>query len=264
MFKHALILSFIFMITPASCLRMGSVLVVGANGKTGREVVYQSLKSGKNVVGLVRNNKPILIPPGSAQSDGLSTQVGVEEHFSNVEGSGSLKTVIGSATVLEDVAKCFYLDRVDSVVVALGGNVKDVGKTMLTDATKNILIHMGHNDCEKIIVITSVGTGDSYEQAPLFFKGLMATIYKDMFEDKNNQENVMEKNTITDKWCVVRPGGLTTTKRTDDYAVFEGGIIGQISRADLAKFCLDFASNVNSDFFQKKVSLSNVNTHHLA
>ena len=55
--------------------------VVGANGKTGREVVYQSLKSGKNVVGLVRSNKPIFIPPGSAQTDGLSTRVEIEEHY---------------------------------------------------------------------------------------------------------------------------------------------------------------------------------------
>jgi len=261
MLKHSIV-SFLMLFCPASSFR-GSTLVVGANGKTGREVVYQSLKSGKNVVGLVRSDKPIFIPPGSAQTDGLSTSVEIEEHLKNVKGSGNLKIVVGSATDPEDVAKCFYQDRIDSVIVALGGDVKDVGKTMLTDSTKNLLVHMGHNNCQKIIAITSVGTGDSYEQAPLFFKGLMATIYKDMFEDKNNQEAVIENNSITDKWCIVRPGGLTTTKRTTDFPVFEGKTIGQISRADLAKFCIDAINDVNFEFFQKKISLSNVNTHHL-
>ena len=104
------------------------------------------------------------------------------------------------------------------------------------------------------------------EQAEIYEDGACSESdenFKDMFEDKNNQEAVIENNSITDKWCIVRPGGLTTTKRTTDFPVFEGKTIGQISRADLAKFCIDAINDVNFEFFQKKISLSNVNTHHL-
>ena len=87
MLKYSIV-SFLILFCPAFSFT-GSTLVVGANGKTGREVVYQSLKSGKNVVGLVRSNKPIFIPPGSAQTDGLSTRVEIEEHLKNCRRIGN-------------------------------------------------------------------------------------------------------------------------------------------------------------------------------
>jgi hypothetical protein len=53
-----------------------------------------------------------------------------------------------------------------------------VGQTMLTDGTKNIIESMKKNNVKKVSVVTSLGTGDSYEQAPLVFKLVMWTVLK--------------------------------------------------------------------------------------
>jgi hypothetical protein len=49
---------------------------------------------------------------------------------------------------------------------------------MLTDGTKNIIESMKKNNVKKVSVVTSLGTGDSYEQAPLVFKLVMWTVLK--------------------------------------------------------------------------------------
>ena len=155
-----------------------TILVAGARGKTGREVVYQALKKGVNVVALTRGNGDLFVPPGSGQMDGISTKT----LMSDLPFEGNLSIVVGDATDPDDVAKCFYEKPIGGVVMALGGNTKDVGKRMNSLSTTNILVQMSHYGTRRIAAVTSVGTGDSYEQAPLFFKGLMATIYKDMLK----------------------------------------------------------------------------------
>lgn len=53
----------------------------------------------------------------------------------------------------------------------------------------------------------SIGAGDSKDQAPFFFKILMATAMKKIFDDKNKQEELIKDSGL--EYCIVRPGGLT-------------------------------------------------------
>ena len=99
----------------------------------------------------------------------------------------------GSVTSKADVDKVFA-EGVDSCVIALGGKTKDVGETMLTDGTGVILDAMKENGVKRVAVITSIGAGNSKDQAPFFFKVLMATVMKNIFNDKNNQEEVRVDN----------------------------------------------------------------------
>jgi predicted mannosyl-3-phosphoglycerate phosphatase (HAD superfamily) len=61
---------------------------------------------------------------------------------------------------------------------------------MLTDGTKNIINAMKKTRAKRIAVVTSIGAGDSENQAPLAFKMLMYTVMRGIFEDKNNQESL--------------------------------------------------------------------------
>ena len=231
-----------------------AILVVGGAGKTGAEVIYQSLKKNIDVVTLVRStNNQILVPEGSGKKDNINSKICMNE-FSN------LNVVEGSVLNQQDVQKCFEDFQIDGVIVALGGNTNKVGKNMLELGTANIIENMKQYNCSKISVITSVGTGNSYEQTPLFFKGLMATIYKDMFVDKNNQENLFDKGNIGNEldWCVVRPGGLTLGPSTDRNIIPTTDVIGSISRADVAKFCIQ-SMNHEFSYNKQKVSISNLN-----
>ena len=77
--------------------------------------------------------------------------------------------IAGDVTNKADVDKVFEGD-VDGVIVALGGKTADVGETMLTDGTKNVIAAMKEKGVKRLAVVTSIGAGDSENQAPFFFK----------------------------------------------------------------------------------------------
>ena len=49
------------------------------------------------------------------------------------------------------------IDPISGVVVALGGKTKDVGPTMLTDGTTNIVNAMNKYNVKRVSVVTSIG-----------------------------------------------------------------------------------------------------------
>ena len=54
-----------------------------------------------------------------------------------------------------------FENDIDGVVVALGGKTSDVGDTMLTDGTNNVMAAMKAKGVKRISVVTSIGAGDS-------------------------------------------------------------------------------------------------------
>mmetsp|Transcript_7524 Transcript_7524/g.8602 ORF Transcript_7524/g.8602 Transcript_7524/m.8602 type:complete len:183 (+) Transcript_7524:274-822(+) len=142
----------------------------------------------------------------------------------------------GSVTDIADVTKVFEAETIDGVIIGLGGKTSDVGETMLTDGTNVVMNVMKDKGVKRLAVITSIGAGDSKDQAPFFFKVLMATAMKKIFNDKNNQEAAVMGSGLD--YCIVRPGGLTVEAPTGIVNVIDGQA-GSISRADVAEFCLD-------------------------
>jgi len=173
-----------------------------------------------------RNPANVVIPKGSGGADAGKPLK-----------DPKLTVIGGDVTKKEDVAKVFAAaPQIDGVVVALGGKTSDVGDTMLRVGTQNIIDAMKEKGVKRLSVVTSIGTGDSENQAPFFFKVLMWTAMKKIFEDKNAQEAVVEKSGLD--YCIVRPGGLTVEPPTGVINVIKGEA-GSIARADVAQFCLD-------------------------
>ena len=164
----------------SSLYMANTIAVFGGTGMTGREVVYQALNSGANVVVLARDPAKMLIPVGSGGAKGDSLLV-----------DARLKVIKGDVTKQADVDAVFAAGDISGVVVALGGKTKDVGPTMLTDGTSCVIEGMKKKcSSKRIAVVTSIGAGDSEQQAPLMFKALMYTVMKGIFTDKNNQEKL--------------------------------------------------------------------------
>lgn len=209
----------------SSALNMKTIAVFGSSGLTSQECVYQALKDGDSVVGLTRNPSKCVIPQGSGGSAAGSPIT--DEKFISIAGDVTNK---------DDVDKVFAENDIDAVIVGLGGKTSDVGDTMLTDGTKNVIAAMKENDVKRIAVVTSIGAGDSKDQAPFFFKVLMMTAMKKIFNDKNNQEIVVAESGL--EYCIVRPGGLNVESPTGVVNVIDGEA-GSIPRADVARFCLD-------------------------
>ena len=229
-------------------LQMSSVVVFGGTGKTGSECVFQALNSGKKCIVLARDKNKMTIPMGSGGSSGGKPLT-----------DPNLNVIEGSVTDPSAVEKVFEAaDDISGVVVALGGKTKDVGPTMLTDGTRNIVASMKRKGVKRVAVVTSIGAGDSESQAPLFFKVLMMTVMKGIFKDKNNQEAIFLDGEGKDlEYCIVRPGGLGEGPPTGVINVIEGQA-GSIQRADVAQFCLGAILDKSFEYVRKTPCISSV------
>lgn len=191
-----------------------------------------------------RNPSNLKIPQGSGGADAGKPLV-----------DDKLTLIGGDVTKKADVDKVFAAAKIDGVVVALGGKTADVGETMLSDGTKNIIAAMKENSVKRISVVTSIGAGDSKDQAPFAFKLLMWTVMKKIFADKNQQEEITKASGL--EYCIVRPGGLTVEKPTGIINVIEGEA-GSIARADVAQFCLAAVTEDNFEYIGKTPCISSV------
>jgi uncharacterized protein YbjT (DUF2867 family) len=230
--------------TGESALCMKTIAVFGASGQTGSEAVFQALAEGDSVIGLTRNPSNLAVPAGSG-GDAAGKKL----------TNPNLNMIAGDATKKSDVDKVFENGDVDGVIVALGGKTSEVGETMLTDGTKNVIAAMQEKGVKRIAVVTSIGAGDSEDQAPFAFKMLMFTVMKKVFVDKNNQEEAVMNSGL--EYCLVRPGGLNVDPPTGVVNVIEGKA-GSIPRADVAQFCLDAVRVDDFPYIGKAPCISSV------
>lgn len=224
------------------------ITVFGGTGLTGREVVYQALQQGEEVMVLARDPSKMLTPLGSA-GDAADKPI----------TDPKLTVVQGDVTNMDDVEKVIK-DGVTGVIVSLGGKTADVGETMLTDGTGNVIAAMKKVGAKRIAVVSSIGVGDSEGQAPFFFKILMYTMMSKIFKDKNAQEALFTdlKGPGADlEWSMIRPGGLTVEKPTGVINVIDGEA-GSIARADVADFCLGAILEPDFAYIKKCPCISSV------
>lgn len=228
-----------------------------------------------------RNPSKLVIPKGSG---GIDADKPLSDPNLTVFG--------GDVTKAADVAKVFDAAPIDGVIVALGGKTSEgksfslftcssfvknssiptnlvdmycfqyfvssqtsVGDTMLTDGTNNIIAAMKDKGVKRIAVVTSIGAGDSKDQAPFAFKILMMTVMKKIFNDKNNQEKAVEQSGL--EYCIVRPGGLTVDAPTGVINVIDGEA-GSIPRADVAQFCLEAVKDEDFPYIGKAPCISSL------
>jgi len=215
-----------------------SIAVFGASGGTGSEAVLQALQRGEAVSCLVRDKSKLQSPRGSFPT------------------TATLNVVQGTVTSQVDVNKVFEGQGVTGVVVALGGKTKDVGATMLQDGTQNIINAMKANGVKRLSVVTTIGAGDSMDQAPWAFRLLMMTVMSSIMADKNAQEDVVMKAGADLDYCIVRPGGLKSEPPTGIVTAGKDQEAGAITRADVAAFCLDAVIEPDFKFTKQAVSIS--------
>lgn len=197
---------------------------------------------------MARDPSKMLTPLGS-------TGANADQPFNDEK----LTVIQGSVTNPEDVDKVIE-PGVTGVVVSLGGKTADVGETMLTDGTTNIIASMKKVGAKRIAVVTSIGAGDSENQAPFFFKVLMYTMMRKIFEDKNKQEALFMTPSGPGadlEFTIVRPGGLTVKEPTGVINVIDGEA-GSIARADVADFCLGAILEPDFAYLRKAPCISSV------
>lgn len=177
-----------------------TIAIFGGTGLTGRECVYQALMANENVIVLAKDPYKLRVPDRLDMDGKLMTDP-------------RLTVIKGDVKSQDDVDSIFdAAGDITGAIIVLGGKSKEVGKTMLTEGTANIINSMKHkSSAKRIAVVTSIGTGDSQDQAPLMFKILQKTVMKSVFEDKNNQEKLFLEGPGKElDYCLVRPGACAS------------------------------------------------------
>ena len=188
------------------------ITIFGATGKTGIELVNQALEKGHAVTAFVRDPARLAVE---------------DESLTIIEGD-----IFDPASVAQAI------QGQDAVICTLGAG-SDLKKTSVrTEGTVNIINGMKEFNVNRLIVISAMGVGDSWETLSLLNKIVFATLLKSSRDDHEAQEAAVRHSGVD--WTVIRPSGLTDTPRTGSYQVGENisATTYKIARADVADLVL--------------------------
>lgn len=192
------------------------LLVFGASGKTGREIVTQALERGHDVTAFVRN------PAKFSFS---------HERLSIVRGD-----VMDSASV--EAAMPGH----DAVLIALGHRRYLGPSNIVSRGTQHIIDAMKKHGVRRIVCETALGVGDSTGRLGVYYTLFVIPVILPFYwYDKGRQERAVRESGL--EWVIVRPGQLTNGRKRGQY--LHGPKVGNylwsvsISRADVADFMLN-------------------------
>ena len=189
------------------------ILILGATGPTGLQLVTQALEKHYEVTALVRNPAKLNIN---------------HEKLTIITGDALDKNIILKA-----------LAGQDAVLSALGRG-KTLGSSgLITNAVSILIPAMNEMNIKRLIFLSAFGAGETFVQTNLLQKIIFSTFLISIFGDKTRSEKMIRSCTLD--WTLVYPVVLTNTPATGKYQVGEKLIMKgmpKISRADVADFML--------------------------
>jgi putative NADH-flavin reductase len=210
----------------------GNILIFGATGNTGRQLVEQALKRGMHVTAFARDPQKMQIAHDRlkiAQGDILDT--------------ASVDSALNP--------------NIEAVVSALGVFTRKPS-TELSIGTANIINALNKNAIRRFVVVSSLGVHDSRGQGNLAARAWQRFVIPKMLEDKERQEQMIRDSDLD--WTVFRPCRLIDeTQSRRDLVEWSGPppsvrVTWRISMASLANRMLDVLDD--SAYTRRTVNLS--------
>jgi uncharacterized protein YbjT (DUF2867 family) len=170
------------------------ILLLGATGRTGRHVLEYALSQGIEVAALVRRTAAI-----TAHSDKLTV----------IEGSP-----MNADDVRKAIAGC------EAVVSALNNNrtsdnpwARRLSPSLfMSQSIRTCLAAMKEMDMRRIVVLSSVGVNESFDDAVFFMRWLIRnTNLQYTFQDHDAQESELRRSGMD--WTAVRAALLNNDKK---------------------------------------------------
>jgi putative NADH-flavin reductase len=208
------------------------ILVLGATGGTGNQVVTQAIEQGHDVTVFVRNPDRL-----GSKRDSVHVLVG------DVTDSGS---------ALAAAAR-----NQDAVISALGLGKSLKANGLIARSVPAIARAMDAAGVRRLIFLSAFGVGPTYGDTPLLPRIIARTLLKDMYADKNVGDEELRRIGDGIDWTIVYPVALTNGPRTGRYKSGERlklRGLPRISRADVAEFMLKQLDD--KAYVQKGVLLS--------
>jgi putative NADH-flavin reductase len=189
------------------------IVVFGATGGTGQQLVAQGLAAGHEVTAFTRS------PDAVAMRLGLTVMAGATSDPQAVE-----RAVAGR----------------DAVLCALGGSPLRRGERVCATAMSHIVPAMTRQGVRRVLAISTFGAGDSRQQVGWFVRhALFGLVLRSEVADKETMEAQLFASPL--EWTVVRVGLLTDELPRGRWRTADDGSIhgmGKIARADVAAFML--------------------------
>ncbi len=207
------------------------VLVLGATGATGQQIVTQALEQAHEVTAFVRNPDRLTI-----SKDRLRVITG-----SVTEASGALAEAVRGQ---------------DAVISALGVGNSLKSFNLISRSMPTIVAAMESQGVRRLIFVSAFGVGDTRRDVPLLPRVLQRLLLADVFADKMAGEEYLRRSGVD--WTLIYPVILTNGPRTSKYWVGERldlHGVPKISRADVAEFAL--LQLKKTTYLRKGVLISN-------
>ncbi|MCP4873073.1 MAG: NAD(P)H-binding protein [Proteobacteria bacterium] len=205
------------------------IVVLGASGGCGRQLVKQAVERGWEVTAVGRSTSSLELPDG-------------------------VRIVRGELQDADALEAAF--EGADTVFSALGLNLSGLSPfstaevpDLLSRAAPVIVEAMKRTGVPRLVAISAGGVGDSAALMPWFYKWIVAmTSMRRLYPELEVMESVYASSELD--VCCVRPTTLTDGPRTGR-AVVATRLVGQadISRADLASWMLDAAEGGRFEHF---------------
>ncbi len=196
------------------------IIVFGATGGTGKEIVRQAVEQGHTVTAFVRD--PSLLTPPGGLAEGLRLFKG---------------------DIFDPVAVSEAIDGQRAVFSALGARTLKE-EHILSRAIPHILAGMDAHYIDRIIVLGAAGAlypAGKYQTGwhRLLMAAAKATALRHAFADQAAQEKLLEQSGMD--FTIVRPPRLTDKSEEGEIRVLPDGLPGggwRISREAVAEFML--------------------------
>jgi putative NADH-flavin reductase len=184
------------------------LVIFGATGGTGRQLVEQALAEGHQVTAFARRPAALQV-----RHDRLRIAAGDVSDAARVESA---------------------IEGQDAVLSALGATKK---QAICADGMANILAAMRRAGVRRVIVLSAFGASDSHDRS--LYTRLLWLFIRERMADKDRMEQLIKRSDL--EWTLVRPPRLTDGPRTQRYRSgldLRMTLNSRISRADTAAFML--------------------------
>jgi putative NADH-flavin reductase len=205
------------------------VLIFGASGATGRELVARSLALGMEVSAFVRDPAGIGTTPGD------------------------LRIVVGELDDADRVAASIASQ--DAVVSALGVGRPLHSDPAVVDGIGRIVEAMERSRVRRFVYLSFAGVHQSRRRAGLLIRHAVWRVLRHEIADHERKEELIARSGLD--WTIVRAPKLTDGPPTGAYRSGEeitaGTLLPRLSRADVAEFML--RQLTDATFIRKAPSL---------
>jgi putative NADH-flavin reductase len=206
-----------------------NILIFGASGATGHELIKQALEQGHIVTAFVRNPAKLKIT------------------------HNNLKVVQGD--IVDTLSVNNAIKDQDAVLSALGASSPFTYDQAVVDGMHNIVTSMEKSVVKRLIYLSFIGVKESRNDAGFVIKYITPVLLRTEIKGHELREKIIQQSILA--WTIVRAATLTKGKKKGTYRSGErlssGSFVVSISRADVADFMLK--QIVDSSFIRKETRI---------